>query len=164
MDSTTRGIIPWHRSHLVREGRNLLSHPWICKLCDLLSTRQLFQLIVYWRLTEKHDGLYLAKVLAACVELWTWKFCRSAFLNLSFPPWFIVQIHALCMDNAGNCNTTAYNIGTLLPYFHGTVSRTQCFPHILNLVAKVSRESCLQHILNPDACVLGFSCILFWTV
>jgi hypothetical protein len=52
------------------------------------------------------------------------------------------------MDNAGNCNTTAVNLGALLPRFRGTVSRTRCFPHILNLVAKVSHESHYsQHVL-----------------
>ena len=50
------------------------------------------------------------------------------------------------MDNAGNCNTTAVNLGALLPHFRGPVSRTWCFPHILNLVAKVSHES---HYLQP---------------
>ena len=36
----------------------------------------------------------------------------------------------------------------MLPHFHGTVSRMQCFPHVLNLVVKVNHEShCLQHVL-----------------
>jgi hypothetical protein len=62
------------------------------------------------------------------------------------------------MDNAGNCNTTASELGALLPRFRGTVSQTRCFPHILNLIAKVccnvfqttsmaAKYSCSQAIL-----------------
>jgi hypothetical protein len=41
------------------------------------------------------------------------------------------------MDNAGNCNTTAKELEVLIPRFKGMLWRTQCFPHIINLVAKV---------------------------
>ena len=150
MDSTTHGIIPWHRSHLVQEGGNLLSHPWIRKACDLSSTRQL--LLTHCLLNIDRKTWWPVpgeSAYSLCWMIWARRLCRSAFLNLSSPLWFfLVQIHALCMDNVGNCNTTAYNLGAMLPCFHGMVSRMRCFPHILNLVAKVSHEShCLQHVL-----------------
>jgi len=39
------------------------------------------------------------------------------------------------MDNVGNCNTTAKELHVLIPHFEGM--RTRCFPHIVNLIAKV---------------------------
>lgn len=42
------------------------------------------------------------------------------------------------MDNAGNCNTTAVELGKLIPTFRGSAARTRCFPHIINLIAKVN--------------------------
>ncbi|KAI0045690.1 hypothetical protein FA95DRAFT_1543462 [Auriscalpium vulgare] len=42
------------------------------------------------------------------------------------------------MDNAGNCNTTATETGVLLASFRGAASRTRCFPHIVNLIAKAN--------------------------
>ncbi|KIK77886.1 hypothetical protein PAXRUDRAFT_165482 [Paxillus rubicundulus Ve08.2h10] len=41
------------------------------------------------------------------------------------------------MDNAGNCNTTASELKKLIPTFGGSAARTRCFPHIINLIAKV---------------------------
>jgi hypothetical protein len=68
---------------------------------------------------------------------------------LSFPSWFILcrfMHYAWTMRETVTPQLSTW--GALLPCFCGTVSRTWCFPHILNLVAKVSHEShCLQHVL-----------------
>ncbi|KAF7969646.1 hypothetical protein HWV62_26741 [Athelia sp. TMB] len=40
------------------------------------------------------------------------------------------------MDNASNCDSTATRLGAILPAFRGALSRTRCFPHTVNLVAK----------------------------
>ena len=42
------------------------------------------------------------------------------------------------MDNAGNCNTMVEHLSRLVPSFRGASSRTRCFPHTVNLIAKVS--------------------------
>ena len=42
------------------------------------------------------------------------------------------------MDNAGNCNTMVEHLSQLIPGFRGASSRTRCFPHTVNLIAKVS--------------------------
>lgn len=41
------------------------------------------------------------------------------------------------MDNAGNCDTTAVELGVIIPSFGGAASRLRCILHILNLIAKV---------------------------
>ncbi|KAJ7488368.1 hypothetical protein FB451DRAFT_1337405 [Mycena latifolia] len=41
------------------------------------------------------------------------------------------------MDNAGNCDTTAVELGTIIPTFGGAAARLCCILHILNLIAKV---------------------------
>jgi hypothetical protein len=40
------------------------------------------------------------------------------------------------MDNASNCDVTAAELTHLVPGFRGAISRTRCFAHIINLVAK----------------------------
>ena len=41
------------------------------------------------------------------------------------------------MDNTGNCNTMVEHLSKLVPGFHGAGSQTWCFPHMVNLIAKV---------------------------
>ena len=41
------------------------------------------------------------------------------------------------MDNAGNNDTLAKNLPLLIPSFRGMAARGRCFPHIINLLAKV---------------------------
>ncbi|KIK76314.1 hypothetical protein PAXRUDRAFT_104648, partial [Paxillus rubicundulus Ve08.2h10] len=41
------------------------------------------------------------------------------------------------MDNAGNCNTTASELKKLILTFGGSAACTWCFPHIINLIAKI---------------------------
>jgi hypothetical protein len=41
------------------------------------------------------------------------------------------------MDNASNNDTLAKYLPSLIPLFHGMASRGRCFPHIINLLAKV---------------------------
>ena len=52
------------------------------------------------------------------------------------------------MDNAGNCNTMVDHLEYLIPGFRGADSRTRCFPHTVNLIAKVSAAPDL--ILNTS--------------
>ncbi|KAL6299790.1 hypothetical protein BKA93DRAFT_741807 [Sparassis latifolia] len=47
------------------------------------------------------------------------------------------------MDNASNCDATATELEPLVDSFRGAMSRTRCFPHTVNLIAKVS----LVHVL-----------------
>jgi len=42
------------------------------------------------------------------------------------------------MDNASNNDALAKYLPTLIPSFRGMASRGRCFPHIINLLAKVS--------------------------
>jgi hypothetical protein len=41
------------------------------------------------------------------------------------------------MDNAGNNDVLARYLPTLIPSFRGMAARGRCFPHIINLLAKV---------------------------
>jgi hypothetical protein len=41
------------------------------------------------------------------------------------------------MDNAGNCNGTARELRIHIPHFLGMLWWTRCFPHIVNLIAKM---------------------------
>jgi len=61
------------------------------------------------------------------LTIWPWRLCRSGFLNLSFPLWFVLSHSRTLHRQCGNCNT-AYNLGVMLPHFCGTVSRTWSFP------------------------------------
>ncbi|KIJ05697.1 hypothetical protein PAXINDRAFT_141106, partial [Paxillus involutus ATCC 200175] len=40
------------------------------------------------------------------------------------------------MDNASNCDALADELTRLIQDFRGKTSRTRCFPHTLNLIAK----------------------------
>ncbi|KAJ7019651.1 hypothetical protein C8F04DRAFT_975384 [Mycena alexandri] len=40
------------------------------------------------------------------------------------------------MDNASNCDTTSDRLPDHIPTYRGTLSRTRCFPHTVNLIAK----------------------------
>ncbi|KAJ6545063.1 hypothetical protein DFH09DRAFT_1509464, partial [Mycena vulgaris] len=40
------------------------------------------------------------------------------------------------MDNASNCDTTSDCLPEHIPTYRGTLSRTRCFPHTVNLIAK----------------------------
>jgi hypothetical protein len=48
------------------------------------------------------------------------------------------------MDNASNCDAMARFLPTLIPTFQGMASCGRCFPHIINLLAKVSLFSILH--------------------
>jgi hypothetical protein len=41
------------------------------------------------------------------------------------------------MNNASNNDGLAKYLPSLIPSFHGMASRGRCFPHIINLLAKV---------------------------
>ncbi|KAJ7723016.1 hypothetical protein DFH07DRAFT_759696, partial [Mycena maculata] len=47
------------------------------------------------------------------------------------------QLHTLCMDNASNCDTTSDCLPDHIPTYRGTLSRTRCFSHTVNLIVKV---------------------------
>lgn len=49
----------------------------------------------------------------------------------------MVQLHTIAMDNATNCDVLANELAVLIPEFRGSASRTCCFPHTINLIAKV---------------------------
>ncbi|KAJ7909565.1 hypothetical protein B0H13DRAFT_2330270 [Mycena leptocephala] len=51
-------------------------------------------------------------------------------------PTFLAQVFSMCIDGAGNCNTTATGYQLLAPHFDASRFRIFCFCHILNLVAK----------------------------
>ncbi|KAJ7719488.1 hypothetical protein B0H16DRAFT_1606447 [Mycena metata] len=40
------------------------------------------------------------------------------------------------MDNASNCDTTSDCLPDYIPTHRSTLSRTRCFPHTVNLIAK----------------------------
>ncbi|KAF7978555.1 hypothetical protein HWV62_45472 [Athelia sp. TMB] len=43
----------------------------------------------------------------------------------------------ICMDNTANCDTMAKWLPMWLPLYRGLKARGRCFPHIINLVAKI---------------------------
>ena len=45
------------------------------------------------------------------------------------------------MDNASNCDTAVDHLGTLIAGFRGRESRTRCFAHTVNLIAKVGMNN-----------------------
>ncbi|KAG0695120.1 hypothetical protein DFH29DRAFT_814487, partial [Suillus ampliporus] len=47
------------------------------------------------------------------------------------------QFHTINMDNASNCDSTADHLQRLIPSFQGQASCSRCFPHMVNLIAKV---------------------------
>ena len=47
------------------------------------------------------------------------------------------KFHTITMDNASNCDVLADELAVLIPSCRGKDSHTQCFPHTVNLVAKV---------------------------
>jgi len=49
----------------------------------------------------------------------------------------MLQFHTIAMDNATNCDVLANELAALIPEFRGSASRTRCFPHTVNLIAKV---------------------------
>lgn len=72
------------------------------------------------RLKQSHTGAYLAQETADCLKRFG--------LDKKF--------HTICMDNASNCDSTATHLERHIPSFRGALSRTRCFPHTINLVAK----------------------------
>ncbi|KAF8586028.1 hypothetical protein K439DRAFT_1387642, partial [Ramaria rubella] len=42
-----------------------------------------------------------------------------------------------CLDNASNNDTFCKELAQFIPSFHGTAVRGRCFPHTVNLIAKV---------------------------
>lgn len=75
-------------------------------------------LTVAARLTQKHDGLYLAKVTAECLERFGLGdlVCTRGHL-IYFVTLKIPQLHSVCMDNASNCDGTAKHLPDFLPVF-----------------------------------------------
>lgn len=105
------------------------------------NSKYLLTFVSFCRLTQKHDGQYLAEVTAACLE----RFGLATLVNLLgsltiYEPdsLCVSKLHSMCMDNASNCDGTAKYLPVLIPTFRGMLSRGRCFPHIINLVAKVS--------------------------
>ncbi|KAI6109050.1 hypothetical protein EDD16DRAFT_1487629, partial [Pisolithus croceorrhizus] len=43
----------------------------------------------------------------------------------------------ITMDNATSCDVLANELAILIPEFRGNASRTRCFAHTVNLIAKV---------------------------
>ncbi|KAG1719767.1 uncharacterized protein EDB91DRAFT_1231303 [Suillus paluster] len=52
------------------------------------------------------------------------------------------------MDNASNCDATAEHLVTLIDGFRGKLSRSRCFPHTVNLIAKVRAEHPMQAFIS----------------
>ncbi|KAK6992134.1 ribonuclease H-like domain-containing protein, partial [Favolaschia claudopus] len=79
-------------------------------------------ILEFIRLKERHTGEYLAEQIAKC-------FKRFGIDHL---------LHTLCMDNASNCDSTATSLAddANIPTYRGALSRTRCFPHTVNLIAK----------------------------
>jgi hypothetical protein len=72
----------------------------------------------------------------------------------------LLQLFSLCMDNAGNNDVLARYLPVLIPSFRGMAARGRCFPHIINLLAKVCiTELLLYSGLNKhsDIYILLFS-------
>jgi hypothetical protein len=67
------------------------------------------------------------------------------------------------MDNAGNCNTMAKELKVLIPCFKEMLWRTQCFPHIINLIAKVYSHNLYLNILSECMGFVDLS-FIFWKV
>jgi len=78
-------------------------------------------ILEFIRLTERHTGEYLAEVTATCLK-------RFGLEKM---------FHTICMDNTSNCDATATHLGLLTKDFRGGLSRSRCFPHTVNLVAKL---------------------------
>jgi len=52
------------------------------------------------------------------------------------------------MDNASNNDGLARYLPILIPSFRGMAARGQCFPHIINLLAKVYLNTIISHGTN----------------
>ena len=91
---------------------------------------------------ESHTGEYLAGVIADCLKRFGiqekvgYRFQLEQAISLKIDVHW--QFHTICMDNASNCDTTASELPKYIPSFRGDLSRSRCFPHTVNLVAKVS--------------------------
>ena len=55
------------------------------------------------------------------------------------------KFHTIAMDNAANCDTTVVHLSTLIEGFRGQQSRIRCFPHTVNLIAKVYTYAIHSH-------------------
>ncbi|KAG2347656.1 hypothetical protein BDR05DRAFT_876519, partial [Suillus weaverae] len=84
------------------------------------------------RLTQSHTGSYLAQVTADCLK-------RFGLEK---------KLHTLTMDNVSNYDATAEHLMTLIDGFCGKLSRSRCFPHTVNLIAKV-------HVSSPFCSLTG---------
>jgi len=77
-----------------------------------------------------HTGEHLASLAADCVQRFGLE--DKVIWNITMVQWLWLiyswQLHVICMDNAGNCNTMVEHLSGLIPGFRGTESRTQCFP------------------------------------
>ena len=108
-----------------------------------------------FRCSKGHTGGYLAarisehlheygiqdkvSILFPCIA------CNAS--NLTLCP----QILAITTDNASNNNTLIDELGDLLDGFQGSLTRVQCFAHVLNLVVKVSKfHVWTLHFLIPS--------------
>jgi len=65
------------------------------------------------------------------------------------------------MDNASNCDHLAVDLPKYLPLFRGLAAHARCFPHIVNLIAKVRFLDI--YLLNLLTVEKDFSVILFQT-
>ncbi|KAJ7829499.1 hypothetical protein B0H14DRAFT_2366569 [Mycena olivaceomarginata] len=58
------------------------------------------------------------------------------------------------MDNASNCDGTSDALPLYIPTYRAALSRTRCFPHTINLIAKV--YYCLRRLNVPNAFIAFF--------
>lgn len=92
------------------------------------------------RLVERHTGEYLAEVTASCLRRYGLenKVCCPKYISIYCIDLVSVhfKFHTICMDNASNCDSTATSLPAHIPTFRGALSRSRCFPHTVNLIAK----------------------------
>jgi hypothetical protein len=70
------------------------------------------------------------------------------------------------MNNASNCDGMAKCLPEYIPIFRGLASRGRCFPHIINLIAKVLLSSFLNLLIFNKLTIihiLDFHLFLFQT-
>jgi len=88
----------------------------------------------YWEISGRGNGRVSSAIRVDRKGEFLYDFVLVYDLNMSIGA---LQFHSICMDNASNCDTTATELKILIPGFRGALSRSRCFAHIINLVAKV---------------------------
>lgn len=72
------------------------------------------------QISQRHTGKNLAEVTADCLRRFDLE----------------KKLHSITMDNATSCDVLANELAILIPEFRGNASRTRCFAHTVNLIAK----------------------------